>query len=375
MRHAWVRRPDPGQSLAVLSLIAACTALAGAQEPPRTQPPAVARSIILPTKVVAGAEATLAIVDSQGRLLPNIAVELSGGQKITTDAAGRALFSAPSGAGMLVAKVSGSALTASTPLVAADQPGHDAAGQSVSPGTKVLSYPHVLIMRDRFTLEGVGFRGAADSNRVFLAGQLCLVVASSPDSLVVVPGLHVPIGEVQLRVRVDGREAEPTTVSVVLLEITGAGEVPTAGAIGKLVLHAYGTSERLTVEVRNASPRVIQLPKGNVQRLTTSGGEPNTAPVEVKFVTAGDYSVSARLLSSAGGLPDVESVRRNLLKAREIASGSWPARIDRVLLQIDTAPADLAQIRAELRTMLNDRPSASLAALLDSAWRELQQNN
>jgi hypothetical protein len=43
---------------------------------------------------------------------------------------------------------------------------------------------------------------------------------------------------------------------------------------------------------------VIQLAKGNVQRLKTSGGEENSAPVDVKFETGGNYSVSARLLSA-----------------------------------------------------------------------------
>jgi hypothetical protein len=31
----------------------------------------------------------------------------------------------------------------------------------------------------------------------------------------------------------------------------------------------------------------------------------------------------------------------------------------------------LPQIRAQLRSMLDDKPAASVASLLDSAWREL----
>jgi hypothetical protein len=63
-------------------------------------------------------------------------------------------------------------------------------------------------------------------------------------------------------------------------------------------LHAHGTVEPLLVEVRNGSPGVVQLSKGNVQRLKTSGGDENIAPVDVKFVTGGNYSVTARLISA-----------------------------------------------------------------------------
>jgi hypothetical protein len=50
---------------------------------------------------------------------------------------------------------------------------------------------------------------------------------------------------------------------------------------------------------------VIQLSDGNVQRIKTSGGDDNAAQFEVKFVTGGNYSVSARLISGAPGAPGV----------------------------------------------------------------------
>jgi hypothetical protein len=154
-----------------------------------------------------------------------------------------------------------------------------------------------MAVHDRFTLEGSGFRGAADSNRVFLSDDPCLVVASSPVSLVVLPGPRVPIGDVNLHVTVGGIDAGQFSVSAVLLEFSGPAEAVNAGSTGELIVHAHGTTEPLILEVRNGSPGVIQLSKGNVQRLKTSGGDQNIAPVEVKFVTGGNYSVSARLIS------------------------------------------------------------------------------
>jgi hypothetical protein len=64
-----------------------------------------------------------------------------------------------------------------------------------------------------------------------------------------------------------------------------------------LILHARGTELPLVVEIRNGSPKVIRLTQGNVQRVKTSGGADNVAPVDVNFVTDGNYFVSARLIS------------------------------------------------------------------------------
>jgi hypothetical protein len=247
---------------------------------------------------VAGAQATLAVIDSQGRLLPNIAVELSGGQKVTTDITGRAVFKAPNEPSQLVAKVSGQGINSSATLVASEDPDPPVTPGGPAGGAKVASYPHVLAIHDRFTLEGSGFRSAADSNHVYLNRDPCLVVASSPVSLVVLPGPRVPVGEVTLVVNVAGMDAGQFPVSAVLLEFSGPAEAVNAGSSGKLILHAHGTKEPLLLEVRNGSPGVIQLSKGNIQRLKTTGGDENIAPVEVKFVADGNYSVSARLISA-----------------------------------------------------------------------------
>jgi hypothetical protein len=153
-----------------------------------------------------------------------------------------------------------------------------------------------MAIHDRFTVEGSGFRGAADSNHVYLNGDPCLIVASSPAMLVALPGPSVPIGDVTLHITVGGIDAGQFPVSAVLLEFTGPTEAVNAGSSGKLIVHAHGTTEPLLLEVRNGSPKVIQLSRGNTQRLKTSGGDENIAPVEVKFVTGGNYSVTARLV-------------------------------------------------------------------------------
>lgn len=286
-----------------------------AQGPPKAKSP-VARTIILPPKMVAGAAATLAVVNTAGRMAPGAVVELSTGQKVTTDATGRALFMAPLAVGVFTAKISGQKTTALSTVVDAPiasaqnsteggaaqlNQHHYSGGLKVEPVPDEISYPQFLTIHDRFAIEGTGFNGRADGNRVLLEGQPCLVMASSPASLVVLPGLHVPVGPVGLKITVGGNDVGPLPVSLVLLEFSGPIETPNAGSQSSLVLHARGTTRPLSVEVRNGSPGVIQFPHGTVQRLMTSGGEENTAPVELKFLNAGNYTVTARLLGGETG--------------------------------------------------------------------------
>lgn len=349
-----------------------------AQEHPgsQTSPP---RTIILPQKLLAGNPATLAALDAAGRLKPSVVVQLSNGQKVTTDPTGRALFVAPSETGALTAKIFGQETTAVSTVVA--PPSSAAPGPTstdlaqLTQSHSTFSVPRFLTLHDRFTIEGGGFSGRADANHVFLADQPCLVVASSPLSLVVLPGLHVPIGPIALRVSAGGRDLGPFPVAAVQLEFTGPAGGLTVGNQSKLVLHVRGATERLAVDVRNGSPEIIQFVHGNVQRLETSGGEQNIASVDLKLLAAGNYIVTARLIPTESGLPDLGAVRQKLLEARTASFGTWTARIDQVIAEMDRTPEDAARVRADLKRILDDRPIGQLASLLDSAWQELQKNN
>ena len=278
----------------LISALSVISVVAAAQQPPKLRAAAVPRQIILPPKVIAGAPATLAVLDSHGRLMPKVEVELSDGQKVTTDVTGRALFHATSQPGSLVAKIEGTGITfAATVISPENLPRRDAAAAVI-----VSRYPQVLSMQDRFVLEGAGFRSEADNNHISLNGDPCLVVASSPVSLVVLPGPHGLIGDAKLKVVAGGADAGSFPVSVVALEFSGPSSGANAGSSGNLILRALGTTLPLIVEIRNGSPRVIRLTQGNLQRIKTSGGEDNIAPIDVIFVTDGNYSVTARLISA-----------------------------------------------------------------------------
>ena len=367
MASAWAHGKMLRRSLGLVFSVAVCGGIAAAQQAPKAHPSPTPWIIVLPPKLIPGSNATLAVLDYQGRLMPNISVELSGSQKVTTDVTGRATFRVASTAGKLRAVLSAGAVAASSEVVSPE----DAGPRHETGGLSVTTYPHVMAIHDRFTLEGSRFRGEPDLNHVELNGDPCLVLAASPVSLVALPGAHVPVGDATLHVSVAGEEVGQFPVSLVFLDFSGPKEAVNAGSTGQLTLRVHGSSRPLLLEVRNGTPAVIQLTKGNVQRLKTSGGDENNAPVEVKFVTDGSYFVSARLVSTEGSPPNLESAKKRLAEARKIAPGDWSARIDQVLLKIDRAPEDLPRIRAELRAMLDDKPAAPLASLLDSAWREL----
>jgi hypothetical protein len=356
---------------ASLAMAGAAATPAQQRAKPQAGPP---RTILLPPRIVAGLPATLAVLDSAGRLVPGAAVELTGGTKLKTDATGRALFTGPRGSVGLTAQIPGQNVTASAMVEDPPSPVLQASVQSASPALRILSFPHFLSLHDQFTIEGTGFRGEADANHIVLAGQPSLVLASSPVTLVVLPGPHVPIGTADLRLSAAGAEARAGPVTAVLLVVTGPMGTWRAGDQGMLTVRAYGTKERLAVEVRNASPAVVELSRGSVQRVTTSGGERNAAEVEMKSLTPGDYTVTARLVLAASALPELEAARQKLLAARALATGTWTERMDRLIGRIDREPQDTAGIRTELEHMLEDKPTGQFAFLLQSAWQEIAKN-
>lgn len=328
-------------------------------------------SIILPPQVVAGAPATLAVLDAAGRLAPDVEVGLSGAQTVRTDATGRARFTVPASPGIMTAQIASGQFTASTTVIPAPNSTFSGSGLNQKQDLQILSAPRVFSVSDRFTIEGDGFHGGADENHIFLAGQPCLVLAASPVSLVVVPGPRTPFGAVELRISVGKQQVALDSVSAISLKISAPSKALRPGVRTEMTIVAHGTTERLVLQVRNSSPDVIQLTRGNVQRVTTSGGKLNVAEIKLKCLGSGDYAVTAELILPASGAR-VLAARRNLVAARAIATGAWAARIDRALLQIDQNPHDTRKFRAELKRMLADKPPAELAALLRSAWEQFQ---
>src|SRR5712692_2766833 len=132
-----------------------------------------------------------------------------------------------------------------------------------------------------------------------------------------------------------------------------------------------GGQSALVLAVRNLTPEIIALPRGNLQRVTSSGGLVNSAQVELQGVRAGDFSISAKLVPGVTGLPDVEAARQYLMAARGLVTGEVQDRVDWIIRRIQRDPQDIKHIRADLEKMLAKQPVGEFGRLLEAAWREL----
>src|SRR5271156_5332832 len=155
------------------------TASRPAVPPPPAPQAAGARILLLPRQIVSGERATLAVLDVNGRLTPGVDVTFSNGDRLKTDATGRALFVAPLTPGVIFGSIEGRAGRVSSTVLPAAQ----AEGNSL----EVTSVPRVASITDRFDIVGHGFCGDADANQVTIGARQALVLASSAMSLVVLP--------------------------------------------------------------------------------------------------------------------------------------------------------------------------------------------
>ena len=265
---------------------------------PATKPPAAGpgTAIVLPPRLLAGQHATLAVLDIAGRLVPGAAVELNSGEHVKTDVTGRVAFTAPAVLRELVARLPGRNVKTSAAVVDPVPNPPD--------GVQVFDYPQIISVTDRFVIEGSGFRGVADANRVMLGEDPAVVLAASPVSLVVLPGPHVSEGLAQLLVEVGGRSPGPMPVTLVSLHVAASTNQLAPGEKGKLVVRVRGTEQRVAVEARNWTPHIVELTHGNFQRLVTSGGAYNIAEVELRGLRTGHFSVAVRLTPVATGSPE-----------------------------------------------------------------------
>lgn len=276
-------------------LIHACLTLTflllGGFRLPAQQAPAAsgARILLLPHRLVSGERATLAVLDIGGRLTPGVTINFSNGDKVTTDATGRALFVAPLNLTHISASIQGrSGRVTSTILAAADVP---------SATEAVTEAPRIASMADRFELYGHGFCGDADSNHVTIAELPGLVLASSPGSLTVLPPTDMDPGPAEVNVSCGQKSTDPFTITFVSLELEASNAPLAPGEHRRLTVRVRGTAAKLGLEAHNLGPDVAELTGGASVRATSSGGADNVAAFELVGKKHGGFTVSIRLLA------------------------------------------------------------------------------
>ena len=264
--------------------------LAASLVAPQQAPPASgARILLMPRKLITGERATLAVLDINGRLTPGVEVKFSDGEKVTTDATGRALFVAPLNPGTITAGITGRAGHVTSTILSS-------AGLSASQET-ITGAPLIASIADRFELAGEGFCGDADANHVTVGGLPGLVLASSPASLAVLPPAELEPGPAEVNVTC-GQKAAPTFIIVFIsLEMESKNGALAPGERRELVVRVRGTTRRVTLEAHNLSADVADLSGGSIVRETSSGGADNTAKFALVGKKHGNFTISIRLLS------------------------------------------------------------------------------
>src|SRR5271163_4331277 len=204
-------------------------------------------SIVLPPRLVAGQPATLAVLGVDGRLADGITVDVGKGQRVKTDKSGRAFFTAPMDAAVLIATAAGNSAAAMI-----DASGAGEQGSSVTP---------VVSQVDRFSVCGGGFRGDVDANRVSINGERAFVLASSPQCIVVLASPRALPGPAKLAIETPGAKwTATTTLASLHFDPPLPPLVPEKRS--KLALHVQGTDQALRVWVDNRTPGVLQFLRG-----------------------------------------------------------------------------------------------------------------
>jgi len=277
----------------LLSLICALAldlSVVAAQQP--APPASAARILLLPRKIVSGEHSTLAVLDVNGRLTPGVRVDFSNGDRVTTDTTGRALFVAPLNPGVLSAVLSGHPGRVYTIILSPTE--------ASSPSIEISSAPSVASLSDRFELSGRSFCGDADANRVTIAGLPALVLASSPTSLVVLPPTELNAGDASAVVSCGKNDSERFLIRFVELTLEANSSPLVPGDQRTLTVHVRGTAAKIALEARNLAPDVADLVGGNPRRVSSTGGENNSAQFQLTGKQRGNFVVSIRLLTAQG---------------------------------------------------------------------------
>jgi hypothetical protein len=338
---------------AALALVAVSRTLAAGRRSQSAAQIAASRissiRIVLPPRLVAGRPATLATLGADHRLIGHVAVGLGNGKSVETDATGRANFTAPSGSVLIARAGAGSAAA----LI--DSP----SSMNAHTGTSV---PPFAALHDSFDICGAGFDGNAETNRVQVNEEPALVLAASPECLVIIPGPAAAPGVTKIAVE-GASPAQEDSVTLVALTFQPPQPPLTPGKKGWLTVRAHGSSRPLRIVVENGSFDVLQFDGGDTQELTTSGGGQNAARIRVQAIRSGDFSFQARILPP----PDPEAGRRFLEIAEPLAMGDLPHTLKRMAGELAHHPKDAEKIRTELDRMLEVTSPSDFRTLLEAA--------
>ena len=341
---------SPGVIFHLFVVVTIFFPLGGASQAQSTANATWSVTIVLPPRVVAGRPATLAVFGADGKLVSGVTVEVAKDQRVMTDTTGRAVFTAPTDGDVVIAKASGKAAAA---LV-------DPNG--LASGSQTITVASIISLKDSFSICGGGFRGEADANRIKINEERALILAASPECLIVLPGPRVRPGPASISIQT-GEERWTATTRVVSLEFEPPQPPLVPEKKSKLVVRAEGTEQPLRIVAENQTPGVLGFERGDVQNLRTSGGANNFAAIEVQAFRSGDFSFHARLLPP----PDGAVAERYLRAALPLAPRELQQQLKKLADRLVRHPHDAEKVRRGLQQIISTTIAGDLRTLLESA--------
>jgi hypothetical protein len=312
-------------------------------------------SVVLPSKLIAGKTATLAVLGIDGRLAEGVTITIGETLKLKTDKTGRVSFTVPSGSPVVIASGSGNSSAA---LVDASQ--------SAGSNHTIVVAPVVSLL-DQFSICGAEFLEQADTNRVNINGERAFVLAASPECIVVLANPRALPGPGKITIENSAGKWEAST-TLVSLHFDPPIPPLVPGKKSRLTLHVQGSDQQLRVLVDNRTPGVLRFLRGDTQNLLTSGGAENSGDVSVEAIGAGDFSFRARILPT----PEPAAARRYLLAAQPLAPKDWKSRINGYAHDLERHPRDTAKILHDLQIMASATIVGDFKTLLEAARSALE---
>ena len=290
----WHRSLSRACALVLLTLVLS----AGARDYPsgQGQPLAPAasseRTLLLPSQLISGEQATLAVLDEAGRLTPGVGVNFSNGDHLKTDRTGRALFVAPLDPGVLTASIAGRSELVRTTVVGPPA--------NISTVVEVTWAPRLVSVTGSLDIAGRGFCGVADSNEVRIGGHMALVRTSSPTRLSVLPPENLAPGNATVSIHCGKRSPKVLSITFVALALEVDRSPLAPGEQRTLTVQVRGTTSKVALEARNLAGDVAELRGGTTAHVWSTGGAQNVAHFEVVGKRHGDFAISIWLAPRQG---------------------------------------------------------------------------
>lgn len=306
--------------------------------------------IVLPTKIVMGERATLAVFGADGKLAPDVNVTFGTGESVTTDDTGRASFNAPAAGKAFLAKAGGTAAAAIL------EPAPEGNRQQ---GALVAAFAS---LHEPVPICGGRFQGDADGNHVRINGEPALVMAASPECVSVLPGVKTSAGPAQIMVISPGGTWTATT-TLVALESEFPKQPMLPGKKGRIEIRVRGTDEPVRILVTDETPDVVRFFRGDMQEVLSSGGADNAVEIEVQAIRSGDFAFHGSLEPPR----DPISAQRYLEAAQPLASGEGQRELKEIVRELARQHYDEEKLRRRLDQIVDKERGEDFRTLVAAA--------